>query len=406
MAKIKKAFIYFGIIFIILNIYGIYAKYTYDYETLQEADLKKQGYVQKFEFSTKRGRYRIGILVKNEKFNKENFDGNYTIEYYLDGQHDRTEIINKATLLKLYKDKSFYNVSSSWSGGVFFKQITWDSITLGEVSQAGKHIIKITVHKPESQFKNIKNQLYFFVSKIDENIASEFKQSSIANKKLRLFENLIDVNETNKTLIPLRKALDNNDLEKVIKIVKADNSVAISTNMILQRRPLHYASFHNNTKIAQYLIDNGANIHHKDKLGKNALAYAIENNATKTAKLLIKNGVDISEVKFVQNYLQLKINGKYKPKTMVLAPLQYTAGNALFDMTELLLKHNVKNYEVWLSVYSGDIVIQDNKNGLYSYIYQNNEKLNNKERKKMLKLFEKYNFKLNFKKIPNPFKKQ
>lgn len=411
MGKIKKTLIYFGVIFVLLNIYGVYQRYSHGYSVLMEAELRKVGDIQEFEFSTKNSKYRIGLSVKNDKFSEMNFDGNYTIEYYVDGKHDRTEIVNKTSLSELYKNKALYHVSSSWSGGVFFKPVTWSSITLGQVTQTGKNKIKITVHKPESQLSTIKSQLYFFADASQEKAIQELERYNTpehkeANRRDKLLKNLIDVNETNQTLVPLRQALDNHDLVKVQEMIEADNNITVNTDMVFQRRPLHYASFQNNTEIAKYLIDKRADIHHKDELGKNALAYAIENNATKTAKLLLDSGVDVSEVVFVQNYLQHRIYGKYYPKTMVIAPLQYTAGNALLEMTELLLQNNIENYEVWTHPSKPQMLTGENRNGLYSYIYQNKDNggLTDVEQKKIVELFEKYNFKLEWQKVPSPFK--
>jgi ankyrin repeat protein len=410
VSKVKKTLIYFGVIFILLNIYGVYKRYSHDYAVLLEAELRKAGDVQEFEFSTKNSKYQIGLSVRNSNFDAMNFDGNYTIEYYLNGKHDRTEIINKTSLSELYKNKALYHVSSKWSGGVFFKPVTWSGITLGQVTQAGKHKIKITVHKSESQLANIESQLYFFVDVSNEKAIQEFgwntSEYKESKRKERLLKNLIDANETNQTLLPLRQALDNNNMTKVKEMIEADNNITVNTDMVFQRRPLHYASFQNNAEIAQYLMDNGADIHHKDELGKNALAYAIENNATKTAKLLIESGVDVKEVVFVQNYLQHRIYGKGYPQVMVIAPLQYVAGNGLIEMTELLLQHNIENREVWVGGISGEIITGENKNGLYSYVYQNKDNggLTDIEQKKIVELFEKYNFKIEWHKVPSPFK--
>lgn len=387
MGKIKKTLIYFGVIFVLLNIYGVYKRYSHDYAVLLEAELRKAGDVQEFEFSTKNSKYQIGLSVRNGNFDAMKFDGNYTIEYYLNGNHDRTEIINKASLSELYKNKALYHIGSSWSGGVFFKPVKWSSITLGQVTQAGKHKIKITVHKPESQLASIESQLYFFVDASHEKVIQklgwntpEYKESK---RKERLLKNLIDANETNQTLVSLRHALDNHDLVKVKETIKVNNNITINTDMVFQRRPLHYASFQNNVEIAQYLIDNGADIHHKDELGKNALAYAIENNATKTAKLLLDSGIDVNEVVFVQNYLSNKIEKRYKGR--VMSALQYTAGNALFEMTELLLQNGMKD----------NIIESEGTNiNIYTYIYGWFTTMNEKEKEQMQQLFNKYGVKV------------
>lgn len=386
MGKIKKTLIYFGVIFVLLNMYGVYKRYSHDYAVLLEAELRKAGDVQEFEFSTKNSKYQIGLSVRNGNFDAMNFDGNYTIEYYLNGNHDRTEIINKVSLSELYKNKALYHVGSNWSGGVFFKPVKWSSITLGQVTQAGKHKIKITVHKPESQLASIENQLYFFVDAINEKAIQklgwntpEYKE---AKRKKRLLKNLTDANETNQTLVTLRQALDNQDLVKIKELIEADNNITANTDMIFQRRPLHYASFQNSAEIAQYLIDNGADIHYKDELGKNALAYAIENNATKTAKLLLDSGIDVNEVVFVQNYLSNKIEKRYKGR--VMSALQYTAGNAFFEMTELLLQNGMQD----------NIIVSEATNvNVYTYIYMYTT-MNTEEKEQMQQLFNKYGVKV------------
>ena len=202
-----------------------------------------------------------------------------------------------------------------------------------------------------------------------------------ANKRKKLLRNLIDSNETNKSLFSLREALDKNSLNIAKNIIETDNNITVNTDMVFKRRPIFYSAFNNNVEITKYLISKGADIHHKDKLNKNALAYAIENNATKTAKLLLDSGVDVKEVDFVQNYLSYRIIYKYNSKTTVMSALQYTGGNALYEMTELLLKNGMKD----------NIIISEGANiNIYSYIWF----LKKKEQKKMLELFEKYNIKV------------
>lgn len=391
--KIKKSLLYVVIIIGLLFGYGVYKRYSSEHSVLLEADLTKAGDVQEFEFTTYFGKYTIGLSMQDSGFDGSNFDGNYTIEYYVNGKFDRKELINPETIAKYYQ--GLYHTSSAWSGGMLFKPVYWGSITLGQVVKHGKHTIKITVIRPESQIKNINKQLYFFADNYHEKTMQElsqtYEQEKDADQKRKLLENLIDANETNQTLIPLRKALDSNDMESVKKILKSDNNITVNTDMIFQRRALHYAAFHNNTALTKYLIAHGADIHHKDELGKNALAYAIENNATKTAKLLIESGVDVNEVVFVQNYLQFRTNKD--SKTFICSPLQYAAGNALFEMTELLLQHKIIDKQVWLG--GGKIMTQKDEYQLFNNIYDNNihgDGLTDIERKKIVKLFEKYNF--------------
>lgn len=384
MNKIKKSLLYVVIIVGLLFTYGVYKRYSSEHSVLIEANLHKAGDVQEFEFTTYYGKHTIGLSMQDSGFDGTSFDGNYTIEYYINGKFDRKEVINQETIAKYYQ--GLYHVSSAWSGGMLFKPVSWGNITLGQVAKHGKHKIKITVIQPESQIKRINKQLYFFADNYHEETMQElsktYEQEKEADQKRKLLENLIDANETNQTLIPLRKALDSNDIEGVKKILKSDNNIIVNTDMIFKRRALHYAAFHNNTTLTKYLIAHGADIHHKDELGKNALAYAIENNATKTAKLLIESGVDVNEVVFVQNYLENKMNNRFLSKEAVMSALQYTAGNALFEMTELLLKNGMKD----------NIIVSEGTNvNVYTYIFSvGKTKMTKNEQEKMLHLFEKY----------------
>ncbi|MEJ2489705.1 MAG: ankyrin repeat domain-containing protein [Sulfurovaceae bacterium] len=386
MANRKKLFLILGIVFLLLIIFGFYKQYSFNKpDILFESHLTKAGVTEEFKLSTKQKGYIIGLAVNEKSFSWWKIvdgkyiavDGNYTIEYYKDNKLDKKEIINRMSLSKLYGNLYHISGSSSLS--------SWKQITLGELKKAGDYKIKITVIRPESSLSDFKGTLYFFADKSNEKLMQKMNsyntpEKKAANKRERLLKNLIDVNETNQLLIPLREALDMHDFEKIKEIINADNNISINKDMVFQRRALDYAAFENDIKTVQYLIDNGADIHHKDELGKNALAYAIENNATKTAKLLIDSGIDVKEVEFVQNYLQHRLKGKYLPKTTVMSPLQYTAGNALFEMTELLLKHGMKdNIIEW----------QAHNINIYTYLYYRTT-MNTTEKTRMLKLLNEY----------------
>ena len=386
--KIKKLLIGLAITVISLVILGFYDQWTFNKPAiLLDAELSQVGKVQEFEFSVRKSNHIIGLAINDKSVNMGyGIDGNYTIEYFRNDKFLKKEIINQETLPKYYK--GLYHISGSSSLS------SWKRRMLGQIKQSGRYKIKITVDKPESVFKNFKGDLYFFADNSNLKMMQKFNsintpQVQAANKRKRLLKNLIDANETNETLSSFRKALDSNNFEKVKKIIKADNNITVNTDMVFHRRALDYASFQNSIEITKYLVDNGADIHHKDEMGKNALAYAIENNSTKTAKLLIKSGIDVNEVVFVQNYLRIKIrDGKYYPKDMVMSALQYTAGNALFEMTELLLKNGMKD----------NIPKGNAKNiNIYSYVYfYSNEgtQMNKKEKEKMLNLFENYGVKV------------
>ncbi len=379
----KKKFINLLVIILILVGYGFYKQFSFNEPSvLFTSQLNKVGVTEEFELSVEKKNYVIGLAINDKKISwRKGVDGNYTIEYYIDNKLNRKEIINKNTITKYYQGLWHISGSSSFS--------SWKQLVLGQLKQPGNYKIKITVHKPEDNLKNFTGKLYFFADKSNEKLMKEFNnyytpEMKAQNKREKLLKNLIDANETNPNLISLRKALDENNFKKVKEIIELDNNITVNTDMIFKRRPLFYASFHNNTEIAKYLISQGADIHHKDELGKNALAYAIENNATKTAKLLIDNGVDVNEVVFVQNYLQYRIKGKHYPKNRVMSALQYTAGNALYEMTELLLKNGMKDNIIdWIAT---------NVN-IYNYL-NSRTTMSKKEKDTMFKLFEKYNFKI------------
>jgi hypothetical protein len=394
--NIKKIALNISIIVVALIAFGFYKHYTFAKpEILIDAHLNKAGITEEFEVSVHKKNYTIGLSVNDKLLPFSGImDGNYTVEYYRNGKFEKKEFINQITLTQYHKDLWSISGSSSISA--------WKQTPLGRLDEPGNYKIKITVIKPEDALVNFKGNLYFFADKPNERELQQIKDTPEEREDWRmrkLLENLIDANETNQTLIPLRKALDSNEIEGVKKILKSDNNITVNTDMIFKRRALHYAAFHNNTALTKYLIAHGADIHHKDELGKNALAYAIENNATKTAKLLIESGVDVNKVVFVQNYLQYRIEDY---KELPISPLQYAAGNALFEMTELLLQHKIVDKQVWLG--GGKILTQDDK---YELDYRLEDKniykhgLESIEREKMLKLFEKYNFT-----VPRPTQSQ
>ncbi|MDD3595659.1 ankyrin repeat domain-containing protein [Sulfuricurvum sp.] len=387
--KIEKTFQNVVIAIIVLTLGTLYLRYIHNKpEILFETDLKKAGITREFEFSVGREGYYIGLAVHDKSIswsrivNGEDImmDGNYTIEYYKDDKLEKKEVINRESLSELYKN--LYNISAS-NG--------WKQMVLGQIKEPGDYKIRVTVNTPESVLKDFNGTLYFYSNRPSDKLIAELNnystpESREAYRKKRLLENLIDANETNQTLIPLRNALDTNDTQSVKKIIQSDNNITVNTDMVFHRRALDYAAFHNNTALTKYLIDKGADIHHKDEMEKNALAYAIENNATQTAKLLIESGVNVNEVPFVQNYLLNRLTKIHIYRGMVMSALQYTAGNALFEMTELLLKNGMQD----------NIIVSEGINvNVYSYIYFSSyTTMNEQEQEKMQRLFDKYGVKV------------
>lgn len=387
--KIEKTLRNILLVFIGLTAITLYERYFHNKpEILFETDLKKAGITREFEFSVGREGYYIGLAVHDKSIswsrivNGEDImmDGNYTIEYYKDDKLDRKEVINRESLSKLYEH--LYSISSS-NG--------WKQMVMGQIKEPGDYKIRVTVNTPESVLKDYNGTLYFYSDRPSDKLIAELNsystpESRAAYQKERLLKNLIDANETNQTLMPLRNALDTNDIGGVKKILESDNNITVDTDMVFHRRALDYAAFHNNTALTKYLIAHGADIHHKDELGKNALAYAIENNATKTAELLIESGVNVNEVPFVQNCLENKLNTRFLSKEDVMSALQYTAGNGLFEMTELLLKNGMQD----------NIIVSEGINvNVYSYIYFSSyTRMKKQEQEKMQRLFDKYGVKV------------
>lgn len=389
--KRKSLFMKIGMFILavlIFIVYGFYGKFIFGKPSqLFESNLNKVGSTEEFEFSIRGGWHYIGIAINENRWLL--LDGNYTVEYHKEGKFLRKETINKNTIFKHYKEGLYGGGSKHWV-----------QMPFGKLKEDGKYKVKITVHSIEKPLLNYKEKVYFFVDRpkksfrIEDNYTPE--EAEARREKYDfihlLSKNIMDVNETNQALIPLRKALDENSYEKVKSIIKTDNNITVDTDMIMKRRVLHYATFYNNVKLAKYLIDKGADIHYKDKVKKNALAYAIENNSTTTAKLLIDSGADVNEVIFVQNFLRRRLDIewdgaylKYDRRRVVISPLQYTAGNVLLKMTELLLENNIIDND------SGEI-IEKGGDHIYHAIYYSRNSMTEEERNRVLEIFKKYNF--------------
>ena len=58
---------------------------------------------------------------------------------------------------------------------------------------------------------------------------------------------------------------------------------------------LHYAVRYGNLEVTQYLIEQGADIHAREKRGWNILHLAARNGQAEKARLLLENGIDVHE---------------------------------------------------------------------------------------------------------------
>lgn len=386
---------------LIFLIVGLSSKYWFGKPSqLFESNLNQVGISEEFEFSItgNKGWHYVGIAV-NKAINFK-LDGNYTVEYYKDDKFLKKEFITLGTLKNYYKE-----VIAAGSADY------WAQMPFGKLYEDGEYRVKVTVHQIEKPLIGYKDTVYFYVDRpyyrLEKYYTDEEWRTMSKNHRIeKLLKNTLDADETNQSLILLRDALNylkiynNSEQVQKIKEIIEDNNITVDTDMVFKRRILHYASFHNNIELVHYLINQGVDIHYKDELGLNALAYAIENNATKTAKLLLESGVDIDEVKFVHNYLRNRINGKYNSSSLLLSPLQYTAGNALFEMTELLLQYDIKDY-CDINSY-GDCYPEDSLTGLQKHLYYTDctsydptcTQITEEERERVLKLFKKYNFQM------------
>lgn len=58
--------------------------------------------------------------------------------------------------------------------------------------------------------------------------------------------------------------------------------------------PLHVAIFNNQLKMAEFLLDKGANINARDRFGNTPLHYATNASNQETAELLVERGADVN----------------------------------------------------------------------------------------------------------------
>jgi len=89
----------------------------------------------------------------------------------------------------------------------------------------------------------------------------------------------------------LFKAVEDNDLIKVKKLLNAENINAIDS---FGYSLLHVSSFKNHNEISLLLIDQGIDVNLQDKNGQTILHYAALNNQLAVARSALKNGAKLS----------------------------------------------------------------------------------------------------------------
>ncbi len=320
----RRYVLYFSIGFILaligffLNNFGYRADY---YEKLDNFQNNKT-----YSFNVqlrKDGCYWIGFSSPNAHIFDYKIKGKYNFKYYYDKQ--------------LLKD---YNATITLGGAAYsrsdFTETVLDRIEVPLKGHRKLHI-ELTPIKSDSVFTNKENEIYFFMRR------ALLKCKKIDFEKIRrdelIKQNPIDIPEKNTTLKPLYTALKENNF------IKAKNEIekyGVNVKMLNKRTPLHYAAFFNDTNITKYLISHGADVRAKDIADKEPIQYAIENNATKTTKILLDSGIDVNKIGYVDPYLKRSTNGANRK----LPPLFYTACNGLYEMTKLLLEHNVDTKKV------------------------------------------------------------
>ena len=126
------------------------------------------------------------------------------------------------------------------------------------------------------------------------------------------------------------------DLEKIKELL---NPMVVNCRDLDGRlsTPLHFASGYNRIAVVEYLIQNGANVHAKDKGGLVALHNACSYGHYEVSKLLVEHGANVN-MKDLWNY----------------TPLHEAAAKGKYDICKLLLENsadkNIQNRLVCLFV--------------------------------------------------------
>ncbi|XP_060520610.1 ankyrin repeat domain-containing protein 49-like [Cylas formicarius] len=118
------------------------------------------------------------------------------------------------------------------------------------------------------------------------------------------------------------EACENGDLETVKGLINEDPNL-ISVHDKDGYTPLHRACYGNHFKVAQYLIENGANVSSKTIMQWQPLHSCCQWNAVKCASLLIEAGADVNALS----------EGSQTPLHVA------AAHGACYDMVQLLLMH-------------------------------------------------------------------
>lgn len=133
---------------------------------------------------------------------------------------------------------------------------------------------------------------------------------------------------------PLMIATDEGKVEAVEVIIGYSKDIDINDTGIDNETALHHACRSRQYKIAEILINAGANLEWPDDHGITPLICAVQEKDIKMAQLLIKNGADVNGSDLREGY-----SGQ--------TPLMHAASYGNIDIVDLLLKNgaeiNIKN---------------------------------------------------------------
>ena len=98
----------------------------------------------------------------------------------------------------------------------------------------------------------------------------------------------------------LFEVIQNKELSEEIKLAKVDMLVKLGVDVNVVNKnntPLMSACIFGSEKIVKLLIDNGADVHQKDDIGRDALMIAswLGDNNEKVLELLIDNGAEVNQ---------------------------------------------------------------------------------------------------------------
>lgn len=322
---------------------------------LMEFNFYKDGSKQIFHFNMSLlsvGIHEIGIATHDGILSggdkKER--GEYLFEYYVDGKLLEKKKIDIDTL----DGKGFFKLYSTQSK---YSRLPLDAIKLPLKGKYREFDLKITILKAEPRLKSYKESIYLYCGKQDKFVKKIMTKIEMKDKYLNLLSSPIDANQSDILLQPLHNALKDKDFIKIKKIIEEDYNSNVNIEMFLGRTPVHYASFYNDVKTLNYLIDRGGDIQKKDKREETPLSYAISHLAVDTTKILLDTGISKYKIGKVSEYYKCRDYpfDTDENKTFIFkikngwgrlyTPLYYAICTGSYDMSALMIKYNIDDSE-------------------------------------------------------------